>query len=56
MSGIIENSRPEAEISGIARMIESIAYAKCPITLASICSHPESCLGCYVVIEKELNP
>jgi hypothetical protein len=56
MSGIIENSRPEAEISGVTRMIESIAYAKCPITLASICIHPESCPGCHETINQELNP
>ena len=52
-----ESGRPEAaqELSGVARMIESIAFAKCPITLSGSCEYPELCIGCYETINQELN-
>jgi hypothetical protein len=49
------NSRPEAEISGaIERIIEAIAFAKCPLTLSGTCRQPGICPGCHPTIEKEL--
>ena len=54
---IIESSCPEAtkEVSGaIERIIESIGFTKCPITLSGLCEYPGSCVGCYEIIDSYL--
>ena len=57
MSSIIESGGPEAtqEVSGVVeRIIESIGFAKCPITLSGFCEYPGSCVGCYEIIDDYL--
>ena len=54
---IIESGCPEAtqEVSGVVeKVIKAIAFAKCPLTLSGICEFPESCIGCYDIIDREL--
>ncbi|MCK5024598.1 MAG: hypothetical protein KAR56_03175 [Thermoplasmata archaeon] len=53
MSSIVECGCPEAaqEVSGVERMIKSIAFALCPITLSGTCEYPNFCLGCHEIID-----
>jgi len=56
MSLTKQSGCPEAaqEVSGVTRIIKAIALAKCPITLSGTCEYPDSCTGCYDVIDREI--
>ena len=61
MSSIIESGCPEAtqEVSGVNERvvkdsIYAIAYATCPITKSGYCEYPDSCIGCYEIIDAKL--
>ena len=57
MSSIVESGCPEAteEVSGVVeRVIQAVAFAVCPITLASFCQYPDICVGCKPVMEEML--
>ena len=57
MSSIVERGCPEAtkEVSGVVeRSLKAIALAKCPITMSGYCEFPKYCIGCYEVIDMNL--